>query len=614
MRNLPFSCLLLGLTVAPPAQAEPRPHNVVLFVADGLRAGMVNAQNTPAMDGLMKAGVRFTNTHSLFPTFTMPNATAMATGHMLGDTGEFGNTIYTGFQVPGAGDSLTPFLESDPVLGDVDEHFAGNYLNEDTILKAAREAGMSTASIGKLGPALVFDHTERSGEKTILVDDSTGKKVGIPLGNEMLARLKAAGLPAETTARGANGQAGGAETPGTLIANVAQQAYFADVATKVVLPLFKERGKPFVLVFWSRDPDGTQHNHGDSLGSLVPGINGPTTLAAIRNADDNLAALQTALRDQGLADTTDIILTSDHGFSTISKESATSYAATQSYKGVVARQLPPGFVAIDLAQALDMPLLDPDAKGAPVETGRYPSRANGLIGSDAAKPQVVVATTGGSDLVYVPGGDKALANRVVEALSQQDYVSGLFVSDALGPIPGTLPLSAIALDGSALTPMPAIVVNFRSFSTGCADTTTCGVEVSDTVLQQGQGMHGSFSRADTRNVMGASGPDFRRGFLSDTPASNADLGMTIARVLGLTIPPKGQLVGRVLTEAMPNGAQPSAEAKVLRSEPGAAGQVTVLRYQTVGPTRYFDVAGYPGRTLGLDAGNIDPSTVEQGER
>ena len=52
----------------------------------------------------------------------------MATGHMLGDTGDFSNTIYAGFQVPGAGDSLTPFLESDPVLGDVDEHFAGDYL------------------------------------------------------------------------------------------------------------------------------------------------------------------------------------------------------------------------------------------------------------------------------------------------------------------------------------------------------------------------------------------------------------------------------------------------------------------------------------------------------
>ena len=70
--------------------------------------------------------------------------------------------------------------------------------------------------------------------------------------------------------------------------------------------------------------------------------------------------------------------------------------------------------------------------------------------------------------------------------------------------------------------MPAIAINFRTFSTGCADPTACGVEVADTVLQQGQGMHGSFSRADTRNIMGAAGPSFRTGFTDPAPASNAD--------------------------------------------------------------------------------------------
>ncbi len=608
MRRAIHSCLIgLGLLGSSGAQAEPR--NVVLFVADGLRYGLVDATNAPTMDRLLKAGVRFTNTHSLFPTFTMPNATAMATGHMLGDTGQYGNTIHTAFPVPGAGESLTPFLENDPVLGDVDEHFAGNYLNEETILRAAHAKGLSTASIGKLGPSLVFDHTARAGQETVLIDDSTGRAGGIPLSDELRTRLGAAGLPVQAPTRGANGSAGNAETPGTVAANVEQQAYFADVATKAVLPLFTARKAPFVLVFWSRDPDGTQHNQGDSLGRLVPGINGPTSLAAIHNADTNLATLLAALKEQGLAETTDVILTSDHGFSTISKESATSFAAAQRYKGVPTRQLPPGFVAIDIAHALGLTLFDPDAKGATLAPDSFPSRANGLIGTDPVKPDVVVAANGGSDLVYLPSGDQDLARRVVEALSRQDYVSGLFVSAALGPIPGTLPLSAIALDGSALTPMPAIVVNFRSFSTGCADPTTCGVEVSDTALQQGQGMHGSFSRADTRNVMGAMGPSFRAGLESPVPASNADLGKTIARILDLTIPAKGTLVGRVLTEALVNGATPTTEATVVRSDPDATGLATILRYQTVGETRYFDAAGYPGRTLGL-SGEDHPAAIE----
>lgn len=126
---------------------------------------MVMPETAATLARLMSQGVRFTNTHSMFPTFTTPNASAMATGHRLGDTGDFSNTIDAGFQVPGAGDSLTPFLESDPVLGDVDEHYSGDYLNQDTVMKAARGAGLNTASIGKLGPVLIFDHTERSGEK-----------------------------------------------------------------------------------------------------------------------------------------------------------------------------------------------------------------------------------------------------------------------------------------------------------------------------------------------------------------------------------------------------------------------------------------------------------------
>ncbi len=602
MHRLSLSVTLIA-TLFSPAQAAT-PHNVLLFVADGLRPGMVTEQTAPNMAALLKHGVAFTNTHALFPTFTTPNASAMATGHMLGDTGDFSNTIYTGFPVPGAGDSLTPFLESDPVLGDVDEHFAGNYLNEETILRAAAQAGISTATIGKLGPALIFDHTDRTGKQTIVADDSTGRPGGIPLSAEVLAALHKAGLPDQAPARGDNAKAGNAITPGTRVANIEQQAWFAGLAAKAVLPLFRDRHKPFVMVFWSRDPDGTQHNQGDSLQRLIPGINGPTSLAAIRNADDDLGQLLAALKTLGLDAATDVILTSDHGFSTISKESATSYAATQSYADVPRALLPPGFVAIDLAHGLPMPLFDPDAQGAAksvaLAAGHFPARGNGLLGKDPAHPAVVVAANGGSDLIYLPAPDRDLAARIVRILAAQDYVSGLFVDSRLGAIPGTLTLASIALEGSAVTPMPAIAVNFRTFSLGCADATTCGVEVADTGLQQGQGMHGSFSRAVTRSILGAIGPGFRIEYADPTPASNADIGRTIAHLLGLTLPSNGMLIGRVLTEAMPNGAMVGSRPLLLRSAPDEAGRVTVVKYQAVGAERYFDAAGYPGRTLGLE--------------
>ena len=599
--------LAAGLTVLSTgtafAENNATPHNLVLFIPDGLRALKVTPDTAPTMAAIRDKGVNFKNPHSMFPTFTMANSSAMSTGHYLGDTGTFSNTIFTGYTNGPAGDTVVPFIENDAVLGDIDEHFKSDYLDEETILKLARAQGLSTAAIGKVGPTLLFDHTDRAdkpGLHSVVIDDATGAKNGVPLSDEMKDALTKAGLPLATPSRGDNGKAGDAKTPGTIVANTTQQAYFADVATKVVLPMFKARNKPFVLVFWSRDPDGSQHNQGDSLNTLTPGINGPTSMASIKNADDNLAQLRKALDDLGLSATTDIMVAADHGFSTISKESKTSPAARMSFEDTPKDFLPMGFLAIDLAKALDLPLYDPNDKNAKVGDNAHPKAGNGVLGQDPAKPDLVVATNGGSDLIYLPNKDKKLAERTVKALLEQDYVSGLFVDDSLGKIPGTLPLSQIGLKGAAITPVPAIVVNFRSYVAGCDVPTNCSVEVADTVLRQGQGMHGSFGRADTKNFMAAIGPDFKAGYVDALPVSNADVGMTAAKILGLKQKPNGRLVGRAMTEAMPNGATPKTSSDTIKSEPAANGLRTVLNFQRVGAQRYFDAAGFPGRTVGVE--------------
>lgn len=589
-----------------PAEAD-QPHNVILFVADGLRHGIVTQENAPTLYRVMHDGVAFANSHAIFPTFTTANASAMATGHYLGDTGDFSNTIYSGKEpISTAKGSVTPFLEADPILGDMDQRFNGNYLNESSILALARMAGFNTAAIGKLGPTLIMDHTDR-GQTSIVIDDSTGKPAGVPLPPAIQDALKAAGLALETPARGANGVAGSATSPGALIANVNQQAYFVSAATSVVLPLFKQQNKPFLMVFWSRDPDGTQHNQGDSLLRLTPGINGPTSLAAVRNVDNNLAALLSSLKSLGLEATTDVVITSDHGFSTISKQSETSVAARATYADVPPKLLPPGFLALDLAATLQLPLFDPDRNSTEVAPGSHPASGNGLIGSSAVGPSVVVAANGGSDLVYLPGDDRvAMASRVVKALLAEDYVSGVFVDDSLGEIPGTLPLSAINLNGSAVTPIPAMVVNFKSFhveSPVCQTWLSCVAEVADTTLQQGQGMHGSFSRADTFNFTAAIGPSFRRAYIDRMPVSNADLGQTIAKLMSLPIAAsqKGRLIGRPLNEALVGGHDSSISQGELASAPGPDGLKTVVLYEQVGTTRYFKAAGFAGRTAGVNA-------------
>ncbi len=578
-----------------------QPHNVVIFVADGLRYGAVTAESAPALAAVQREGVDFRNSHSLYPTVTTPNASAIATGHYLGDTGDFGNTIYLGAPAlaPAFG-SLVANYEDDPTLKAVNARFGGNYLAETGLLAAARAKGYSTAVIGKLGPAAIQDVTGLDSAHSIIVDDSTGTPDGLALPADVLQALKDAKLPTAAPDRGLNTDPGTYIMPGVHVANRDQQDWFTAVATRIVLPRFKAAKKPFVLVLWSRDPDGTQHNQGDSLNSLTPGINGPTSRAAIRNASDDLQRLRDTLKQLGLDATTDIFVTADHGFSTASKESAASPAAKMHFNDVKPGLLPPGFLAIDLAQQLNLRLFEPSGLDVWLKDGFHPKRGSAVLGADPSNPDVVIGANGGSDLIWLPKANaKALAARIVDLLTAHDYTGAIFVEDRLGPIPGALPLSAINLKGSARTPSPSIVVSFRSFSTGCAQPELCGAEVADTDLQQGQGIHGSFGRADTRNFMAAVGPDFKAGFTNPTPVSNADIAPTAAKILRLKIGAKGALLGRVVEESLRDGRPVTASTHVIRSMPGRNGFTTVLNMQRVGSTSYFDAAGAPGRTLGL---------------
>jgi hypothetical protein len=55
-----------------------------------------------------------------------------------------------------------------------------------------------------------------------------------------------------------------------------------------------------------------------------------------------------------------------------------------------------------------------------------------------------------------------------------------------------------------------------------------------------------------------------------------------------------------MSEALPNGIIPKAYKAVEKSKKSENGLQTVLNFQRVGSQRYFDTAGFPGRTLGLE--------------
>ena len=95
----------------------------------------VTPETAPTMAAIRDKGVNFANPHSLFPTFTMPNAS----GHVDRPFPRRHRRLQQhdlspAYPVAAAAGSVTPFIESDPVLGDIDEHFAGNFVDEEPIL------------------------------------------------------------------------------------------------------------------------------------------------------------------------------------------------------------------------------------------------------------------------------------------------------------------------------------------------------------------------------------------------------------------------------------------------------------------------------------------------
>src|SRR5688500_5497421 len=288
----------MALAVVLAQDAQPKRRNTIIFVADGLRHGSVNPTDTPALYRVRTEGVYFANSHAVFPTQTMPNASAIATGHYPGDTGQFANQLLVGYPVFATGnfgqmpDTMVPDVEDPFVLADINGRFGGNYMREASIVAFARSYGYNTAVLGKTGPVASQDLPDVTAMRgtmreptTIILEGATGTPRAVPLTAGTIAMLKAAGLPAAPPARD---QSNGTNTvPGTRAANIAHQQWFADAATKAILPAFAKSVEPSVVVYWSGDPDRTRHAQGASLNRVVPGVHGPTPKASIRNADVN---------------------------------------------------------------------------------------------------------------------------------------------------------------------------------------------------------------------------------------------------------------------------------------------------------------------------------------
>jgi predicted AlkP superfamily pyrophosphatase or phosphodiesterase len=631
-------CFVFPVIAQSPPPSHPNGHNVIIFVADGLRHDSVNAEDAPTLARIQKEGVHFSNSHSLFPTFTTANASAIATGHYLGDTGDYSNTLWLPEVHQESQKGPVNFLEDNAVLKALNAAHAANYLGSPTFLSLARANGYQTAVVGKVGPAaiLVADMLGDAEHPMVLIDDSNPKKnqdgsvVADPkLPDELVDALKRHGLYTKAPGRDNgcdkgspcnNGNSGAAVVAGTSGANWGQQQFMTDVVTKVLLPAFCKSG-PFALVFWSRDPDATQHNQGDSLNRLDPGINGPTSRLAIKNADSNLEEILRALNEsESTGDTkcgerTDVFVTSDHGFATIARREIDK--SGRPIKELLAPEdfpkdnpttkqgyLPYGFLALDLARSLGLSLFDPSTYDAASAGGsgpfkklnisedhpEYPQRGSGLLGdavvkSDGSDAKAIVAANGGSDLIYIPNHDAEMVRKIVAELATRDYVASLFINDhKYASVPGALPMSLINLIGGTTMQVPDVVVAFKVFyRDGINERLLKAVQVSDTNLQEGQGMHGGIGRDSTFNFMVAIGPDFKKKFNDLAPVSNADIVPTLSGALGFQLP-RGSgmaLMGRDAREARVGGPQQQAFKSAMAKSAPVKGRTFELHYQEI---------------------------------
>jgi len=438
--------------------------SVLVVVFDGLQPAQVNPGLMPNLAALAAKGVTFANHHPVFPTVTRANASSMVTGLSPGRHGLAGNTLLVRDFNP---DQAIPALE--PQLAQVAQK-TGRVLLAPTLADILFRHGQEYVAIGVGTSGNAYLHNpnaDQSGGATIHPDFT----LPYSLHEDITARFGP--WPAEGRP------------------NTARMAQAVRILTEYIIP---ER-MPAVSLIWSSEPDKSQHD---------AGVGSDLSNTAVREADEQFGNLMRWLEETGRAADTNVMVVSDHGYSTITE--AVNVEALVREAG-----FPPG--------------------GGP----------GGLV----------VAHNGGSVLFYTNHGDRATAEKLAEWLMVQPWCGTVTASEAVAGIPGTLPASLVGAEGER---GPEITMSFR-WSSAPNEAGYVG-SVYSTGGGPGRGQHGSMGRSELRNVLFAWGPSFKQGLKVEAPSGNIDLAPTILRLLGL--PDEPGMEGRALEEATVGGPDPGA--------------------------------------------------------
>jgi arylsulfatase A-like enzyme len=435
-----------------------------MVVWDGMRPDFVSEQTTPALYRLAQQGVKFANHHPVYPSITEVNGVALNTGLYPGLSGIVGNNEYrpsinpTGKVMTGAADTVR---RGDRVSG---EHF----LERATLAETLHKHRFATAIAGTKSVTVLFDrHAADEGGAGIDMFEGSVVPEGFRGGLEKeLGSFPPAAIPKRAR----------------------------DVwTTEALLGPFWKGDLPAFSVLWLGEPDYTQHKTGP--GSRL-------SLEAIRAADERLAQVLGEIDRRGAQGRTDVIVVSDHGFSTAIKN-------------------------VDVAAVLR-------------ENGFQAMRefpANG-----AKEDDILTVGNSGTVFLYVAGHRQALVDKLTHCLQSQPFCGVVFSRQ---PVEGALGLETVKIQSPNA---PDVVLAMR-WTAEKSTNGTPGVLYGDIgEYGPGQGIHGSLSPFDMHNTCVAAGPDFRRGFEDQIPTGNVDITPTILWILG--VEPQQKLSGRVIREAL----------------------------------------------------------------
>jgi arylsulfatase A-like enzyme len=638
---LAASILLAGCNGSTTAPANTTtslsPTRTIIMVWDGLRPDSVNATDTPNLYALRQAGANFTDNHSTYPTFTMMNGSSFATGSFPKTSGFYGNTFWTPPQGTGNTipvgksasatnqDYIAPvFTEDYQVLSTLNTYYSGQLLLVKSLFATAQSAGLVTATIGKSGAAYIQD----LGQGGYFLDENT------VMPRSLVTELQTNGyaIPANTvngysgtnavtlaTTNGSPTSKAGYITFNTTAYDAASgviaipsrdssdttQGEPADAANKYMMSVFTQYilpvKKPMLSLIWFRTPDNVEHGYGPGSANAKAGL---------RSQDARLGELISALRTNGLDSTTNVIVVSDHGHSSVSgplnlyplraitgtslpngalvngSTSGTTNATVggvsttgYSFSGDVRSAdllTYRGFSAYDGSGCSTSAMYGLSATGVPTvpvkldATGVLCGAANTkyqAISSTLTSPVasfkvpapgslpangIVVAANGGSDYFYVPGHDAATVQKLVKFLQQREEYGAIFVDSRYGSIPGTLSMAQVNLENASRqnNGQPDVVVSFNWDNIVSIQGMT-GITFESAGGQRG--MHGSFGNSDVHNTLIANGPSFQTASIT-APSGNVDVAPTVAYLLGLSMP---QADGRILNEALTTPASKS---------------------------------------------------------